>query len=247
LGQTSESDVMRVLVVENFRINELGQVGIALAEAQAEIVVCKAWAGDRLPDDLADFDGMVVLGGEQNALADDEHPYLPKLARLMRDSAVDGKAVLGICLGSQVLARGCDAENMIGTAPEFGWQTIELTEAGKIDPVLGTVPSGFPIFEWHSDTFTLPANAIHLATNGNVANQAFRIGRAGYGMQFHFEANRGVVENWNREFESHLRANHMDFLESYPERAATIGPVADDIGLTIARAWVSLIEPASIQ
>ena len=233
---------MRVLVVENFRINELGQVGVALEEARADIVICKAWAGDALPDDLNDFGGMVVLGGEQNALADEDYPYLPRLAELMRESAEDGKAVLGICLGSQVLARGCDAQNMIGTAREFGWQTIELTDAGKNDPVLGKIPSGFPIFEWHSDTFTLPANAVHLATNANVANQAFRVGRAGYGMQFHFEANRSVVENWNREFEENLKANHMDFLESYPEKAATIGPIADDIGLTIARAWVSLIE-----
>jgi GMP synthase (glutamine-hydrolysing) len=234
---------MRVLVVENFRINELGQVGVALAEAKADVVFCKAWAGDALPDDLSDFDGLVVLGGEQNALADDDHPYLPKLARLMRDSAEDGKAVLGICLGSQVLARGCEAQNMIGTAPEFGWQTIELTEAGKADPVLGSVPHSFPIFEWHSDTFSLPEQAVHLATNGAVAHQAFRIGRAGYGIQFHFEANRGVLENWNREFDAHLRAHHPDFLESYPERAATIGPIADEIGLTIARAWVSVIQP----
>ena len=238
---------MRVLVVENFRINDLGQVGVALEEAKAKIVICRAWAGDELPDDLNEFDGLVVLGGEQNALADEDHPYLPKLAGLMRESAEDGKAVLGICLGSQVLARGCDAENLIGTAPEFGWQTIELTEAGKNDPVLGQIPSGFPIFEWHSDTFTLPTNAVHLATNGNVTNQAFRVGRAGYGMQFHFEAHRGVVENWNREFEENLKANHMDFLESYPEMSATIGPIADDIGLKIARAWVSLIEPQPVQ
>jgi GMP synthase-like glutamine amidotransferase len=132
---------------------------------------------------------------------------------------------------------------MIGTAPEFGWQTIELTEAGKADPVLGSVPRSFPIFEWHSDTFSLPEQAVHLATNGAVAHQAFRIGRAGYGIQFHFEANRSVVENWNREFDAHLRAHHTDFLESYPERAATIGPIADEIGLTIARAWVRVIQP----
>lgn len=240
----SESDAMRVLVVENFRISELGQVGVALNEAKAELTVCKAWAGEDLPDDLSAFDGMVVLGGEQNALADEEHPYLPKLARLMRDSAEDGKAVLGICLGSQVLARGCEATNLIGTAPEFGWKEIELTDAGKQDPVLSAVPSGFPIFEWHSDTFTLPANAVHLASSSAVPNQAFRIGRAGYGMQFHFEANRDVVETWNAEFEDFLRENHAGFLERHPEDARTIGVLADDAGLAIARAWVSLIQAA---
>ncbi len=72
----------------------------------------------------AAFDGLVVLGGEQSALDDHTHAYLPSLARLMRDFGSRDKAVLGICLGSQILARAYGAQNLLGTAPEFGWQKV---------------------------------------------------------------------------------------------------------------------------
>ena len=74
---------MRVAVIDNTEVSHLGQVGVALREADAEIQVFRAWAGEPLPDGNY-HDALVVLGGEQNARADETHPYLPDLARLMR-------------------------------------------------------------------------------------------------------------------------------------------------------------------
>lgn len=149
-----------------------------------------------MPKDASAYDALVVLGGEQSARDDDTHPYLPELARLMRRFEGEDKAVLGICLGSQILARAYEAENLLGTAHEFGWKTIGLTDEGRVDPLLADVGDDFTIFQWHSDTFALPDGATRLATNGVTRNQAFRIGRATYGTQFHFEANAEVVERW---------------------------------------------------
>ena len=108
------------------------------------------------------------------------------------------KAVLGICLGSQLLARAFGGTNQIGGAREFGWCPVSLTQDGAADPVLRVAPRDFSIFQWHDDTFGLPPGAIHLARSAEAENQAFRIGRATYGIQFHFEADRRLVGEWNR-------------------------------------------------
>ena len=232
---------MRVAIIENMKNTPLGALGIALEEAGAKTEWFRAWDGEELPKDTAAYDALVVLGGEQNARDDETHPYLPELARLMRRFESEDKAVLGICLGSQILARAYEAENLIGTAHEFGWKTVGLTEEGKADPLLAGVGDQFTIFEWHSDTFTLPAGAVRLATNGVTQNQAFRIGRATYGTQFHFEANAAVVDRWRTEFKATIESKEPGWLESYPELVAKHAAAAETAGLAIARAWVRTI------
>lgn len=232
---------MRVAIVENTRITHHGQVGVALHEAAALIDLWKPWADDRLPT-TGDADALVVFGGEQAATDDHTHPYLPRLADLMAAYTADGKPVLGICLGSQVLARAFGAENHLGVAPEFGWVDVTLTDAGRADPVLSRVPETFPIFQWHSDTFTLPQGAIHLAHSTAARHQAFRIGRATYGTQFHFEASRQVVRDWAATFPEGVERMSPGWAQAHPELARTRGAEADAHGLALARAWVGLID-----
>jgi GMP synthase (glutamine-hydrolysing) len=235
---------MRVLVVENMVHSELGQVGVALGEAGAEIDLRRPFAGEALPADTHAHDALVVLGGDQSAVDDHIHPYLPELARLMRAFADTDKAVLGVCLGSQILARAHGAESLLGQTREFGWHQVELTSEGLCDPVLGAAGKIFTSFEWHSDSFTLPEGAVHLATNPAVANQAFRIGRAAYGMQFHFEAGTPVVEGWNRVFADQIMSIDPHWLERYPVHATRHAEQADAAGLALARAWVGTIRSA---
>jgi len=232
---------MRVLVVENMAHSDLGQVGVALAEAGAEIDLRQPFTGEALPGDIHDHDALVVLGGEQSAIDDHIHPYLPELARLMRAFTEADKSVLGICLGSQLLARAHGGDNLLGRTREFGWHGVELTSEGKRDPVLSAAGTAFTSFEWHSDSFTLPEGATHLAVNPAVANQAFRIGRAAYGMQFHFEAGTRVVEDWSRIFEDQIMSLDPHWLGRYPEHAARHAEQADAAGLALARAWVGTI------
>lgn len=231
---------MRAAIVENTAITHHGAVGVTLHEAGARIGLYKPWRDGVLPDP-ADYDALIVFGGEQNALADDTHPYLPDLARRMAAFSAADKAVLGICLGSQILARAFGGQNLIGAAPEFGWCDITLTEAAAQDPLLGQIAPGFPIFQWHSDTFTLPEGAVHLAHSPAAAAQAFRLGRATYGTQFHFEANRSVVADWTREFPDLTEKISPGWAAAHPALAATRGAQADQIGLSIARAFVALI------
>lgn len=231
---------MRVAIVENTRITHHGQVGVALHERAALIDLIKPWSGQSLPRTV-DADALVVFGGEQSATDDHSHPYLPELARLMAAYAAMDRPVLGICLGSQVLARAFGADNQLGVAPEFGWVEVGLTAAGRADAVLSAVPDRFAVFQWHSDTFTLPDGAVHLAASPAARNQAFRIGRATYGMQFHFEASRPVVRDWAATFPEAIERMQPGWIRRHADLAATHGAEADDHGLALARAWVALI------
>ncbi|MDH4442781.1 MAG: type 1 glutamine amidotransferase [Rhizobium sp.] len=231
---------MRVAIIENSRITHSGQVGIALAEAGAEIVTIRAYAGAALPR-FEDFDALVVFGGEQNARDDEKHPYLPDLAALMRRFGEGDKSVLGICLGSQLLARAYGGDNLIGAAPEFGWCTIARTGHATTDPVLSAVPDEFLSFQWHDDTFTLPADALHLAENDSARHQAFRLGRAAYGFQFHFEANRDVVSDWITKFPDAIERKEPGWSARHGELAERHGALSDEAGLALARAWVGTI------
>ena len=231
---------MRVAIVENTEITHHGQVGVALHEAGARIEVFRPWSDGVLPVHGA-HDALVVFGGEQSALSDETHPYLPDLSWLMADTGASDRAVLGVCLGAQILARGLGAQNHIGTAPEFGWHEVSLLPSAASDPVLGPLPTAFPIFEWHSDTFTLPPGSVHLASGPKAQVQCYRVFRASYGMQFHFEANRAVVADWTATFPQALEAGAPGWLDTWSARARTEGAAADRHGLTIARAWVALI------
>ncbi len=230
---------MRVAIIENTKITHLGQVGVALAEAGVMIEIFRPYLDGFLPDPQGDYAGLVVLGGEQSAVDDETHPYLPALAREMKRFDEAGRSVLGICLGAQLLARDWGAANHVGTSREFGWQIIETTEAAANDPVFRTVPPSFPSFEWHSDHYALPDGATRLAANDVAPNQAFCIGNRSWGMQFHFEVSRAVAAAWNRRFPKEVEARHPGWFEEFDSLASRHAPASDAAGLALARAWVA--------
>jgi GMP synthase-like glutamine amidotransferase len=236
-----QAGFMRVLVVQNYQDTGLGQIGRALEEADATIDLRQPYLGEILPAGELGHDALVVLGGDQNAVADDTHPYLPALARLIKRFGDSDKAVLGVCLGSQLVARGYGAENILGRPVELGWHEVTGTDEAASDPVFSAVPPLFPIFHWHSDTFTLPEGAVHLAKSAKTPYQAFRLARAVYGIQFHFEADTGLVDHWTRVFHDQIVDLQADWFTDYHTHAQRHGAAADAAGLALARAWVALI------
>jgi GMP synthase-like glutamine amidotransferase len=236
---------MRVLVIENYPKTTLGLVGKALSESSAEARVLRTHLGDSVPASADDFDALIMLGGAQDALDDVNHPYLPAEVALACAFGEADKAVLGICLGAQILARAQGAKNILGRPIEFGWHEVRATEAGRSDPMLSAIGEAAPLFHWHLDTFTLPPGAVHLATSEQTPIQAFRIGRASYGIQFHFEAGTELVTSWTSDFAEEI----ADCAPDWPARLATEiarhGSAADAAGLALARAWIAQIPPPS--
>jgi GMP synthase (glutamine-hydrolysing) len=232
---------MRILVVENYSATSLGLIQDELAAVGATVDLRRPYRGDALPDDPGAHDAVIVLGGEQNALDDANYPYLPGLAALMRAFGEADKSVLGICLGAQLLARGYGAENLLGRPTEFGWHDVTPTEAGRADPVVGVLDGPSPLFHWHSDTFSLPEGAVHLATSAMTPNQAFRLGRAVYGIQFHFEADTALVREWNAVFADVALGIDPDWPARHARDEKALGSRADAAGHALARAWIATI------
>lgn len=229
---------MRVTIIENTAVTHHGQVGVALHEAGALIDICRPFLGQPLPTDA---EALVVFGGEQSALDDASHPYLPDLAALMAQAARAGRPVLGICLGAQLLARGMGARNHLDIAREFGWCDVSRRPEAQDDPLMATLPDRFPIFQWHGDTFTLPPGCTHLAASDIAPVQAFRAGPRAWGTQFHFEANRPVVADWARRFPEAMDRMDPAFRRTRGSLAAGRGAMADAAGLALARAFVATI------
>lgn len=230
---------MRVLVIDNYADTELGLVGQALAEAGVDIDRRHPYAGDSLPGD-AGHDALVIMGGPQNALDDARFPYLPHAAALTRAYTQAGKAVLGICLGSQLVARGHGGRNLLGRPIEFGWHPVTPTAAGRADPLLAHLGAAAPLFHWHFDSFDLPAEATHLASSALTPHQAARIGRRTYAIQFHFEAGTEVVGGWTRDHLDWITPHTPDWPLRHPTEAESLGRAADAVGLAMARAWVAI-------
>lgn len=187
---------MQVLVVEQHDQPSIGVVGETLSELGVETRTMWGARGEALPRSHREHDGIIVLGGAMTALDDGQRPYFPALTRLIRDFAEADKPVLGICLGAQLVARAFDAELRTGGELELGFHTVAPTPAAGEDPVLGELDRPLPLFQWHTDHYALPPGAELLATGERYENQAYRIGRTVYGMQFHFEVTEPVVRSW---------------------------------------------------
>lgn len=187
---------MQVLVVEHHSRPSVGIVGETLHDLGVTIDTVWGGRGDVLPSSHRDHDAIVVLGGSMTALDDETCPYFPSLIRLLRQFAEADKPVLGICLGAQLVARAFEAELRLGGELEFGFHDVMPTSAAAEDPVLCHLDASLPLFQWHTDHYALPPDAELLATGDRYPNQCYRIGRTVYGMQFHLEVTRSMVQGW---------------------------------------------------
>ncbi|MEJ8571072.1 type 1 glutamine amidotransferase [Microbaculum marinum] len=233
---------MKILVVENYPNSPLGNVGEALAERDVQLDTVIAHGGQPIPDGPNGYDGLIMLGGAQSALDDDDYPFLPALARLTRAFGDSGRAVLGICLGSQIIARAYNGGNVLDRPLEFGYRPVfPLPEAAE-DPVLSVLTGPSPTFHWHKDTVTLPPGAVRLAESEMTANQAWRIGNNVYASQFHFEASAAVVGDWSVQARDHILEHAPEWPDMLPLALEKNAGPADRLGLELGRRWVTLAQ-----
>lgn len=140
------------------------------------------------PDDL---DLLVVLGGGMNVHQTDRYPWLDDERALIAAAIARGTPVLGICLGSQLLAEVLGGSVARAEQPEIGWFPVEATPEGE----RFGLPACMDGFHWHEDTWSLPAGAVRLAGSAACANQAFAHGDRLVGIQFHPEMTLDIARS----------------------------------------------------
>jgi GMP synthase (glutamine-hydrolysing) len=171
------------------------------------------------PQPATSYGAIMVFGGSMHPDQDAQHIWLEREAAFLRNALAGDVPVVGVCLGAQMLARAAGAWVGPAPQPEIGWFEIELTPAGRSDPVLGVLPPRTDSFQWHSYTFGLPEGATELARSA-VCSQAFRVGGRAWGLQFHAEVTLEMVRAWATEDGHELPGPAADFLAEAERRIA---------------------------
>lgn len=150
----------------------------------------------------ADFDLLIIMGGPMSVHDEVEFPWLRAEKELIAAAIREGKKVLGICLGAQLIAEVCGGRVYRAAEKEIGWWPV--TWMGGLETME---------FHWHGETFDLPKEAVLLAATKACVNQAFKLGDKIMGVQFHPEVTQeviqGMVDNEGRELEEAGNARYI--------------------------------------
>ena len=186
-----------VAIVQHQPFVPPGSIKESLDSRNVECFVLEAWkAGEEWPS-ASELGALIVLGGSMNVDESDEYPFLIKSAELMNQALDGALPTLGVCLGSQMMAQVLGNEVRRASSKNAGFSPLELTPEGSRDPVIAPFTTGVPVFQFHGDTFEAPDNAVLLATSSTSGlTQAIRYGDSAYGVQFHFEVDREIIESW---------------------------------------------------
>lgn len=182
------------LALRHIHFEDLGTLEPLLRARGFEVRYLDPTGDDLSAVDAATSDLLVVLGGPIGAFDETVYPFLSAELSLIAQRLACGRPLLGICLGAQLIARALGAQVAPMGHKEIGFGELTLTDAGRASPLAPLV--GVPVLHWHGDRFELPADATLLASTDRCAHQAYAVGDTILGLQFHLEADAGLIERW---------------------------------------------------
>ena len=216
---------MRAHYLQHVPFEGLGSIETWLHSAHASISATRLYEEAHFPA-LESFDLLIIMGGPMSVNDDEIYPWLAREKAFIAAAIAADKAVLGICLGAQLIAAACGATIYANPIKEIGWFPIT--------PIPGSDAGSFcfdetaTVFHWHGETFTLPPGAHHLARSAACNHQAFQLaGKAVIGLQFHLETTpeslRGMVQHCGEELKvSDTIQSALSLLASPPEAFVTV-------------------------
>jgi GMP synthase-like glutamine amidotransferase len=221
---------MSVLVCKNITSEGPGTIEDYLKAEEIPYRIIDLSLGEEIPNPKA-YDFLIMMGGPMSVNESDAYPYIKTEEALTRQFIEQGKGVLGICLGAQIMAKALGAQVYRGSQREIGWLDITLTPDGLIDPIIrpyatspidGNLSQKLKVFQWHGETFDIPNGAVRLAGSPLYPNQAFRYGPRAYALQFHIEVTKEMVYDWLKDEDidhDRLREETQELYDEYHRRA----------------------------
>jgi GMP synthase-like glutamine amidotransferase len=167
--------------------------------------------------DLQDVDAVVSLGGPMNVYEEEKYPFLKDEDVFLKNVLKENVPFLGICLGSQLLAKAAGGMVVRSPQPEIGWFDIMLRSHGVTDPLFTGLPAVMEVYQWHGDMCVVPADGVHLAVSERCPVQAFRVGTRAYGLQFHAEITDQSIAAWSCKYEPEKQAQREAMLKRYQD------------------------------
>lgn len=189
---------MHVHWLQHAEHEDLGCIAPWLAARSAQVSMTSLHRGEPLPA-RPDFDALLVMGGPMNIYEHVAHPWLVAEKQLIREAIDAGRKVLGICLGSQLIADVLGGPVTRNAHTEIGWFDVTLNAEGRAHPAFADWPDRFAAFHWHGDTFAIPPGAQNLMSSQACANQGFAHGEQVLGLQFHLEVTATDARRWLAE------------------------------------------------
>jgi GMP synthase-like glutamine amidotransferase len=242
---------MRLLVIQHCPVTPAGLVGQIAAARGADIRTAFPHQGESLPSTSAAIDGLIVLGGPMHAGDDAGYPAFADITALIRDCHEHRVPVLGICLGSQLIARAFGQKVYRFGGLEVGYPAVYLTDAANDDFLLQGMTHEQRIMQMHEDSFDLPPEAVLLMQNEVCANQGFRIGETTYGFQFHPEVTLQEARSFPRDCWASMTRNFGDQAETREVQALREADQYFDQGVAFCRTmtgrWLDLVERSVAQ
>jgi GMP synthase-like glutamine amidotransferase len=222
---------MRAHCLQHVPFEGLGSIESWLEAHGCELTHTRFFESAGLPDTRA-IDFLVIMGGPMSVNDEDEFPWLASEKQFVREVIESGKPVLGICFGAQIIASAMGARITPNPAKEIGWFPIQAVDSN--DGSTFRFPASETVFHWHGETFDLPPGAMRLAKSEGCENQAFQLGKAVIGLQFHLETTPVSA----REIAAHCREELVparyvqteeEILSAGPNRYKAINSLMDRI------------------
>ena len=184
------------VALRHVAFEDLGLLAPILEREGWDVAFCEAAVDDLHHRSIRDAELLIVLGGPIGVYETDDYPFLNSEIALLEHRLSRDLPTLGICLGSQLMAKALGGRVFKGPVKEIGWGTLNLTEDGQSSCLQALRGDDAVVLHWHGDTFDLPGEARRLASNENYQNQAFAYGRHALALQFHLEADPRQLEEW---------------------------------------------------
>jgi GMP synthase-like glutamine amidotransferase len=243
LDRGGEVSMSHVTIIQHVAPEGPGLIRDALLTCGIALRLVRVYAGELIPSSLDTTAGLVVMGGPMGVRDWDRHPHLREVYRLIETALEARVPMLGVCLGSQLLAAALGAEVCPGRRKEIGWHPVTLTDVAARDRLLAGIRSPFTAFHWHGDVFDLPARAVPLASSACTPCEAFRWGETAYGLLFHLEVDAAIVAAMVETFGDELAAAGGDRRRVIADAERHL-PALDRVGGTVFGRWAALVQEA---
>ena len=232
----------KIYVLQHHPAENLGRIADALEGAALAWQYVRIHDGHLVPANMKGAGGLIVMGGPMGVYQTDRYPFLEDEMTLIRDAVEQGRPVMGICLGAQIVAAALGAKvEKNPRGKEIGWHPVRLAAAAKDDRLFKGIAETITTFHWHGDYFEVPPNAVSLASSDKTPCQAFRYGTNVYGLQFHIEVSHDGVAQMASAFARELEREKISADEMIA-READYESAMERLSDTVFSRWSSPIQ-----